>query len=105
MVGVGVLIGMWLERILIVVPSLATPRLAYTVGSYTPSWVELSILAGSAGLFLFLYLVFMQAAPILSVWEIAEGERHQAAGAGEPANRKVGAGAPARAEHHAAGGA
>ncbi|HEX2465862.1 MAG TPA: NrfD/PsrC family molybdoenzyme membrane anchor subunit [Thermoanaerobaculia bacterium] len=78
LVGIGVLIGMWLERILIVVPSLATPRLAYTVGSYTPSWVELSILAGSAGLFLFLYLVFMQAAPILSVWEIAEGERHEA---------------------------
>ena len=80
---------MWLERILIVVPSLATPRLAYTVGSYTPSWVELSILAGSAGLFLFLYLVFMQAAPILSVWEIAEGERHEASSAGARAARRA----------------
>jgi molybdopterin-containing oxidoreductase family membrane subunit len=88
LVGIGVLIGMWLERILIVVPSLATPRLAYTVGSYTPTWVELSILAGSAGLFLFLYLVFMQAAPILSVWEIAEGERHESSSAGA---RPVGA--------------
>jgi molybdopterin-containing oxidoreductase family membrane subunit len=76
-VGIGVVVGMWLERILIVVPSLATPRLAYFAGSYTPTWVELGILAGSAGVFLFLYLVFMQAAPILSVWEIAEGERHQ----------------------------
>jgi molybdopterin-containing oxidoreductase family membrane subunit len=79
LVGIGVALGMWLERILIVVPSLATPRLAYTVGSYAPTWVELSILAGSAGLFLFLYLVFMQAAPILSVWEIVEGERHDRA--------------------------
>jgi molybdopterin-containing oxidoreductase family membrane subunit len=80
-VGLGVLVGMWLERILIVVPSLSLPRLAYTVGSYTPSWVELSILVGSAGLFVFLYVAFTQAAPILSVWEIAEGERHQASAA------------------------
>jgi molybdopterin-containing oxidoreductase family membrane subunit len=78
LVSLGVLVGMWLERILIVVPSLATPRLAYTVGRYFPSWVELSILAGSFGLFLFLYLAFMQAAPILSVWEIAEGEEQAA---------------------------
>ena len=80
LVGIGVLVGMWLERILIVVPSLSTPRLAYTLGSYSPTWVELSILAGSAGLFLFLYLIFMQAAPILSVWEIAEGENVAARG-------------------------
>ena len=95
-VGLGVLVGMWLERILIVVPSLSLPRLAYTVGSYTPSWVELSILAGSAGLFVFLYVVFTQAAPILSIWEIAEGERHQesaglAHGASAPATSDVGA--------------
>ena len=74
-VGLCVLVGMWLERLLIVVPSLQTPRLAYTVGEYFPSWVELSILAGSVGSFVFLYLVFMQLFPIVSVWEVEEG-RH-----------------------------
>jgi molybdopterin-containing oxidoreductase family membrane subunit len=87
-VGLGVLVGMWLERILIVVPSLSLPRLAYTVGSYTPSWVELSILSGSVGLFVFLYVAFTQAAPILSVWEIAEGERHEASGAAHKVERR-----------------
>ncbi len=75
LVGMGVLVGMWLERLLIVVPALSTPRLPYTVGSYTPSATELAIFAGSAGSFVFLYLVFMQLFPIVSVWEIEEG-RH-----------------------------
>jgi molybdopterin-containing oxidoreductase family membrane subunit len=90
-VSVGVLAGMWLERYLIVIPSLATPRLAYTMGVYSPSWVELSILAGSAGLFLFLYLVFMQLAPIVSVWEVAEGERHLPHSVPRPESSEAGA--------------
>ncbi|HVR28920.1 MAG TPA: NrfD/PsrC family molybdoenzyme membrane anchor subunit, partial [Thermoanaerobaculia bacterium] len=88
-VSLGVVAGMWLERILIVVPSLSTPRLAYTVGSYSPSWVELSILAGSFGVFLFLYFVFMQVAPILSMWEIVEGEHRAASLASSAAPHSV----------------
>ena len=72
-VGVGVLLGMWLERYLIVVPSLSTPRLAYTEGLYGPSTVELLIMLGSAGMFVFLYFTFTQLLPIVSIWEIREG--------------------------------
>lgn len=75
LVGLCVLVGMWLERLLIVVPSLSTPRLEYTVGTYSPTWVEIGIFVGSIGSFVFLYLVFMQLFPIVSVWEIEEG-RH-----------------------------
>ncbi|MDX1383493.1 MAG: NrfD/PsrC family molybdoenzyme membrane anchor subunit [Thermoanaerobaculia bacterium] len=78
-VSAGVLVGMWLERYLIIVPSLQLPRLAYTLGSYTPSWVEISILIGSAGLFAFLYFTFTQAVPIISVWEVREGWQREAA--------------------------
>ena len=75
-VGACVLVGMWLERFLIVIPALSNPRLSYTAGSYTPSFVELGILIGSVGMFVFLYFTFTQVAPIISVWEIREGERH-----------------------------
>lgn len=41
--SVGVLAGMWLERYLIVIPTLSLPRLSSASGRYSPSWVELSI--------------------------------------------------------------
>ena len=78
-VGVGVLIGMWLERFLIIVPTLSLPRLAYTVGQYSPTWVELSIAFGALGTFVFLYLGFTQLAPIVSIWETREGSSGVAA--------------------------
>ncbi len=75
LVGLGVLLGMWMERFLIVVGTLRFPRLDFTVGSYTPSWVEAGILLGSFGLFALLYFLFVQAAPIVSIWEVREGRQ------------------------------
>jgi len=65
---------MWIERYLIVVNTLSLPRLDFTVGSYSPSWTELGILVGSAGMFVFLYFTFVQLIPIVSIWEVREGE-------------------------------
>lgn len=64
-----VLLGMWLERFLIVVPTLANPPLAAAAGSYTPSWVELAITAGTFAGMVLLYLVFTRLVPIIAVWE------------------------------------
>jgi Ni/Fe-hydrogenase subunit HybB-like protein len=72
-VGLGVLVGMWLERYLIVVGTLSFPRLDFTAGSYTPSPVEIGIFVGSIGMFGFLYFTFIQIAPIVSLWEVREG--------------------------------
>ncbi len=73
LVGIGILIGMWLERFLIVVPSLSHPRLGYTMGTYSPTWVEWGILLGSFGMFGFLYFTFVRSVPIVSIWEVREG--------------------------------
>ena len=54
-VGMGVMLGMWIERYLIVVGTLSFPRLDFNVGTYSASWVEMGILIGSIGLFGFLY--------------------------------------------------
>jgi molybdopterin-containing oxidoreductase family membrane subunit len=83
-VGLGVLVGMWIERFLIVIGTLRFPRLDFTVGTYSPEWVEIGILIGSFGLFGLLYFLFVQAGPIISIWEVREGDHIVAHRLGEP---------------------
>ena len=71
--SVSVEIGMWLERFLIVIPSLSRPRLPFAAAHYSPSWVEWSLLASFVAMFIFLYAVFTKLFPIISIWEIREG--------------------------------
>lgn len=68
-----IIIGMWLERFIIIVPTLAHPRLEIPPGVYIPSWVEWSVLAGSFALFILFYVLFTKLFPIISIWEIHEG--------------------------------
>ncbi|MEM4297109.1 MAG: NrfD/PsrC family molybdoenzyme membrane anchor subunit, partial [Nitrososphaerota archaeon] len=77
-------VGMWLERWNIIVPSLALPQLPYPWGTYTPTWVELSITAGAFSLFMLIYLVFSKLFPIVSIWETIGHEQSSAVLAGEP---------------------
>jgi Ni/Fe-hydrogenase subunit HybB-like protein len=68
-----VIIGMWLERFIIVVPTLANPRLPYERGAYLPTWVEWSVTAGCFAAFILLYVIFAKLFPMVSIWEIREG--------------------------------
>ncbi len=70
--SISVLLGMWLERFLIVIPALSTPALPASWGSYAPSWVELSIMAGTFAAMALLYLLFVKAFPIIAIWEYDE---------------------------------
>ena len=72
--SVGILIGMWLERYLIIVPTLSLPRLAAASGRYSPSWVEVSITVATFAAMAALYLVFSKLFPIVSVWEFEPHE-------------------------------
>lgn len=78
-----VCVGMWLERLLIVVPTLARPRLSYGTGSYAPSWVEISLFAGCISTFIMLYALFTRMFPIVSIWEVREGKEQGAQGVWE----------------------
>jgi Ni/Fe-hydrogenase subunit HybB-like protein len=71
--SISVLVGMWLERFTIIVPTLANPRLPYLSGPYFPTWVEWGIMLGSFSFFVFLYLLFSRFFPIISIWEVHEG--------------------------------
>jgi molybdopterin-containing oxidoreductase family membrane subunit len=68
-----VCVGMWLERFIIVVPTLANPRLHYGPGDYFPSWVEWAETSACFALFILFYMIFTKFFPIISMWEIREG--------------------------------
>ena len=67
--------AMYVKRYIIVVPTLALPQLAYDWGSYTPTWVEISITAAAFAGFILLYTIFSRLFPIVSIWETT-GEAH-----------------------------
>jgi len=69
----GIVIGMWLERFLIIVPSLEHKFLPYSFGHYTPTWVEITLMASGFGLMALLYLVFAKVVPIIAIWELKVG--------------------------------
>lgn len=71
--SIAVCIGMWLERIIIIVPTLANPRMHYETASYWPTWVEWSEMAGCFALFILFFMIFTRVFPIISIWEIREG--------------------------------
>jgi Ni/Fe-hydrogenase subunit HybB-like protein len=72
-VSIGVIIGMWLERYTIVLPTLINPRLPIERGVYTPTWIEFAVTAACLAAFILLYMLFVKFFPIISIWEIKEG--------------------------------
>jgi molybdopterin-containing oxidoreductase family membrane subunit len=65
-------VGMYLERVLILVPSLTYKHFPYVWGGYWPSWVEWGIFFGAFAGFTFLYTVFSKLIPVVSIWEVRE---------------------------------
>ncbi|HEV2178055.1 MAG TPA: NrfD/PsrC family molybdoenzyme membrane anchor subunit [Terriglobia bacterium] len=70
-----IIVGMWLERFLIIVPSETHKYLPYAYGSYRPTWVEITITAGTFAAMMLLYVLFAKFVPIISIWELKLGER------------------------------
>jgi molybdopterin-containing oxidoreductase family membrane subunit len=73
--SISVIIGMWLERLIIVVPSLANPRLPYPTGIYVPTHTEWMLLLGGISVFVLGYMMFARFFPVISIWEIEEGRK------------------------------
>ncbi|MGD0623470.1 MAG: NrfD/PsrC family molybdoenzyme membrane anchor subunit [Thermodesulfobacteriota bacterium] len=71
-IAVLINIGMWTERFVIIIGSMAQDFIPYQWGFYSPRWVELSITVGSFCLFLFLFLLFAKFLPSVSIAEVKE---------------------------------
>ena len=63
-------IGMWFERFVITVTSLANDFLPSSWGYYSPTIVDIFTFAGTFGLFFTLFLLFLRFLPLMSIAEI-----------------------------------
>jgi len=72
LISIFVNIGMWWERFVIIVPSLAHSYEPWKFMNYHLTWVEASILLGSFGWFFMWFLLFLRYLPGLSIAEIKE---------------------------------
>lgn len=68
--SLGILTGMWMERFIIIVTSLNRDFLTSSWHIYVPTWVDWGILAGSVGLFGFLFLLFLRFVPSVAISEV-----------------------------------
>ena len=69
-IAIFVNIGMWFERFVIVVSSLANDFMPSSWDYYSPTFVDVLTFVGSFGLFLTLFLLFIRFLPILAISEI-----------------------------------
>jgi molybdopterin-containing oxidoreductase family membrane subunit len=67
-----VVVGMWLERWNIVIPTVTHPMLV-PYATYTPTLTEISITVASVAGFILMFMIFFKLFPAISIWELAEG--------------------------------
>jgi molybdopterin-containing oxidoreductase family membrane subunit len=100
-VSLVVNVGMWFERFVIVISSLHRDFLPASWGYYVPTRWDLAALAGSFGLFLTLFCLFVRFLPMVATAEV-KGVLPQADPHREPARRPrlEPAGAPVGGGHY-----
>jgi Ni/Fe-hydrogenase subunit HybB-like protein len=69
-IAVAVVVGMWLERFMLILTSLCRSYLPSADGRYWPTLWDWLLLLGSIGLFLPLFLLFVRLLPVVSVYEL-----------------------------------
>lgn len=70
LISVDVLVGMWLERFIIVVTSLHRDFLPAIWGFYWGTFWDWATFIGTLGLFFFLFFLFIRSLPMISIFEV-----------------------------------
>mgnify|MGYP003572361322 FL=1 len=76
-VTIFVNIGMWFERFVIIVTSLAHEFEPGGWGIYVPTTTEILIMIGSFAWFFFWFLLFSRTLPVISIAEVKEHLAHE----------------------------
>jgi molybdopterin-containing oxidoreductase family membrane subunit len=71
-IALGIIIGMWCERFVIVITSLHRDYLPSGWGNYAPTLWDWAIFAGSIGLFSTLFFIVLRLVPIVPLAEMRE---------------------------------
>ena len=71
-ISILVNIGMWYERFVIIITSVARDFIPHAWGLFSPSLIEYGIMIGSFSLFFFLFCLFVKHMPSVSMTEVKE---------------------------------
>ena len=63
-------VGMWFERYVIIVTSLANDFLPSSWDQFVPTWVDIGTMIGAFGLFFTLFLLFCRFLPMIAMAEV-----------------------------------
>ncbi|KYF85452.1 hydrogenase [Sorangium cellulosum] len=74
-ISILVNVGMWSERFVIIVMGLQREFIPSGWHAYGPTWVDISMFAGTFCFFLFLFLIFLRLLPFIPVAEVKELNR------------------------------
>jgi Ni/Fe-hydrogenase subunit HybB-like protein len=72
LISAGIILGMWQERYVFVIGSLAHNYMPSYWGVFFPTFWDWAALAGTIGLFLTVFFLFLRFAPIVSLAEVRE---------------------------------
>ena len=70
LVSADIVIGMWIERVMIVVITLNSTHLPSSWGLYIPTRWDWAVLAGSVGFFILCFLLFVRVVPMIPIFEM-----------------------------------
>lgn len=74
-VSVLVNVGMWIERLVLIVTSQHRDFLPSSFGIYHPSTIDVTLFVGSLGFFAFLFLLLLRFVPFIPISELKEMKR------------------------------
>jgi molybdopterin-containing oxidoreductase family membrane subunit len=70
LVSLDVVIGMWIERVMIVIITLNSTHLPSSYGLYIPTRWDWAVLTGSIGFFIVCFLLFVRLIPMIPIFEM-----------------------------------
>lgn len=70
LISLDIVIGMWIERVMIVIITLNSTHLPSSWGLYIPTRWDWAVLTGSIGMFAVLFLLFLRLVPMIPIFEM-----------------------------------
>jgi len=82
-------LGMWTERVVIVVQSLHRDFMPSAWKTYYPTFWDWATLTGTVGLFLCLFFLFIRVLPMISIHEVQDLVKKTGGAANQPSKGRL----------------
>jgi len=69
-ISADIVVGMWIERVMIVIITLTSTHLPSSAGLYIPTRWDWAVLAGTVGFFAVFFMIFLRTIPMIPIFEM-----------------------------------